>query len=44
MGLRLKFNLVLLAVFVCGFSVSGIISWICCNKTRAMRWCETQSS
>ncbi len=27
MGLRLKFNLVLLAVFVCGFVVSGIISW-----------------
>jgi HAMP domain-containing protein len=27
MGLRLKFNLVLLAVFVCGFVVSGFISW-----------------
>jgi protein-histidine pros-kinase len=27
MGLRLKFNLVLLAVFVCGFAVSGLISW-----------------
>jgi len=27
MGLRLKFNLVLLAVFTCGFLVSGIISW-----------------
>lgn len=27
MGLRLKFNLVLLAVFTCGFVVSGIISW-----------------
>jgi protein-histidine pros-kinase len=27
MGLRLKFNLVLLAVFALGFAVSGIISW-----------------
>ncbi|RPI44004.1 MAG: DUF3365 domain-containing protein [Betaproteobacteria bacterium] len=27
MGLRLKFNLVLLAVFACGFAVSGMISW-----------------
>ena len=27
MGLRLKFNIVLLAVFICGFVVSGIISW-----------------
>ena len=27
MGLRLKFNLVLLAVFALGFIVSGIISW-----------------
>lgn len=27
MGLRLKFNLVLLAVFAVGFAVSGVISW-----------------
>ena len=27
MGLRLKFNLVLLAVFAIGFLMSGIISW-----------------
>lgn len=27
MGLRLKFNLVLLAVFALGFGVSGIVSW-----------------
>ena len=27
MGLRLKFNIVLLAVFAVGFAVSGVISW-----------------
>lgn len=27
MGLRLKFNIVLLAVFVVGFGVSGLVSW-----------------
>ncbi|MGH8667254.1 MAG: signal protein, partial [Burkholderiales bacterium] len=27
MGLRLKFNLVLLAVFALGFVVSGVLSW-----------------
>lgn len=27
MGLRLKFNIVLLAVFAMGFAVSGIVSW-----------------
>ena len=27
MGLRLKFNLVLLAVFAVGFAMSGMISW-----------------
>ena len=39
MGLRLKFNLVLMVVFAAGLATSATFRASCCRGTRATRCC-----